>query len=219
VTTQSQQIDQSSKFLQRISGLTFFLICLASSAIAGGLLFLIFGILATSLDGGPGLVTLMALGGFLIGLVGSIVYLKHRRKPSVIRSQSNETNTMKAAASLENNKVTNNINPLPNLLTLDDHTESKGEDQGEMIVDHKNIHERFFIPAEVRWQKRFSLIENMGDLTWANYVKLFKSLPLKERIPLISILAIFFGVLYYLWLGMWRKALIILATIVLDAVG
>jgi hypothetical protein len=69
-------------------------------------------------------------------------------------------------------------------------------------------------PISAGWQNKFDLVESINPQTYSNYTKVMLSLPFMERLFRSSMLGFFFGPFYYIWLGMWRKAIFIILTVV-----
>ena len=74
------------------------------------------------------------------------------------------------------------------------------------------------------WQNKINFIEGVSPQTYRNYTKSLLKFPIMERFSRVSFLGACFGPFYYLWLGMWRKAIVIITIIVIaeliaDAIG
>jgi hypothetical protein len=74
------ELGDAGGFIRRASGFTFVLVCVVSGLLGGSLLFLILGSIAAALELSPGNLALIALSGFLVGLVAPIAFLRQRRK-------------------------------------------------------------------------------------------------------------------------------------------
>jgi hypothetical protein len=61
MANQPQQFDEPNGFIERASGFTFFLMCIASGLLAGSLLFLISGLSAAAFEASPSVLTLLRL--------------------------------------------------------------------------------------------------------------------------------------------------------------
>jgi asparagine N-glycosylation enzyme membrane subunit Stt3 len=70
-----------------------------------------------------------------------------------------------------------------------------------------------------KWQERFAFLDAHGAPGTPSYKDAFKALPFMQRIKIgSSILAFFFGPIYFFILGLWRKALVGLALTVATCV-
>ena len=66
-----------------------------------------------------------------------------------------------------------------------------------------------------KWRERFAFFEQHGGPTSPGFQAAFKALPKRKRILInINIIAMFFGVIYFLILGLWKKNLTLIAIIV-----
>ncbi len=71
-----------------------------------------------------------------------------------------------------------------------------------------------------KWRERFAFFEQHGGPKSPGYQEAFKALPKRKRILInINIIAMFFGVIYFLVLGLWKKNLTLIAIIVAVTVG
>lgn len=68
----------------------------------------------------------------------------------------------------------------------------------------------------IAWQKRFELIKKAGGpaLSWQPYkaVKNLNTLAFSERRALFNVFALLFGPLYYIFKGLWKKAVLLTLT-------
>ncbi|WP_404764933.1 DUF2628 domain-containing protein [Proteus terrae] len=63
-----------------------------------------------------------------------------------------------------------------------------------------------------KWQERFSFFDQYGSPKTSEYKAAYKALPFGKRILIgMNIWAFFFGFIYFLILGLWRKALTLFA--------
>jgi hypothetical protein len=63
-----------------------------------------------------------------------------------------------------------------------------------------------------KWRERFAFLDANGAPGTPTYKQAFKALPFLQRIKIqSSLLAFFFGPIYFFILGLWRKALVGLA--------
>ena len=71
-----------------------------------------------------------------------------------------------------------------------------------------------------KWRERFAFFEQHGGPNSPGYQAAFKALPKRKRILInINFIAMFFGVIYFLVLGLWKKNLTLLAIIVGVTIG
>ncbi|WP_312737403.1 DUF2628 domain-containing protein [Stenotrophomonas sp.] len=63
-----------------------------------------------------------------------------------------------------------------------------------------------------KWQFRFNFYQQHGSPKDPRFAPAWKALPVGERLTInINFLALFFSWIYLLTLGMWRKALVVIA--------
>ncbi len=70
-----------------------------------------------------------------------------------------------------------------------------------------------------KWRERFMFFEQNGAPSAPSFQTAYKALPYKKKLLInINFYAVFFGPIYFLILGMWKKALTILGLAVLAGV-
>ncbi|MBK4998348.1 DUF2628 domain-containing protein [Pseudomonas sp. S31] len=71
-----------------------------------------------------------------------------------------------------------------------------------------------------KWRERFAFFEQHGGPKSPGFQAAFKALPKRKRILInINIIAMFFGVIYFFVLGLWRKNLTLIAISVGVTIG
>jgi len=65
-----------------------------------------------------------------------------------------------------------------------------------------------------KWQERFAFFEQHGGPSSPGFKEAFKALPKRKRLLInVNFIALFFGVIYFFVLGLWRKNLSLLAIV------
>ncbi|EIK98380.1 membrane protein [Pseudomonas sp. M47T1] len=71
-----------------------------------------------------------------------------------------------------------------------------------------------------KWQERFAFFEQHGGPSSPGFKEAFKALPKGKRILInINIIAVFFGLIYFFVLGLWKKNLTLIAIVLGTTIG